>query len=191
MAQHTFDASGASGLEDESRHEYLSVDELLKLLDPDPADVVADLGSGTGFYTRPVAEYVDRIVAIDLQPAMHAAFDEYGVPVNVDRVTATIESLPVRTNALDAVFSTMTYHEFADERALSELHRALIPGGRLAIADWTAAGERHRGPPLDERFDARMVAAHLERAGFAVERAQDRRETLVVAATRPGPSRQS
>jgi ubiquinone/menaquinone biosynthesis C-methylase UbiE len=191
MGHHTFDPDSARRLEDDTRYAYLSVDELLGLFDPESNDVVADLGSGTGFYTRSIAPHVRRIVAADLQPAMHTAFEEFGIPTNVDRVTATAGHLPVQTDRLDAVYSTMTYHEFASEGALGELARVLAPGGRLAIADWSAEGAGQRGPPVEERFDAETVAEHFRAIGFAVERATDRRETLVVAARVPETSRQS
>ncbi|WP_181687182.1 class I SAM-dependent methyltransferase [Halorhabdus salina] len=191
MGHHTFDPAGARRLEDDTRYAYLSVDELLALFEPDPADVVADFGSGTGFYTRSIAPHVARIVAADLQPAMHAAFAEFGIPENVDRVTATAGQIPIRTDQLDAVYSTMTYHEFAGEAALAELARVLAPGGRLAIADWSAEGAGQRGPPVEERFDAETVVEQLSEAGFTINRTADRRETLVVAARLPETSRQS
>lgn len=192
MDQHTFDPGGADHLEDVSRYAYLSIDELLAAIDPDPDATVADLGSGTGFYTRSVAPHVGRILAIDLQADMHAAFADHGVPVNVDRVTAIVDAVPVRTDALDGVYSTMTYHEFAGADARAELARIVRPEGRLAIADWSAAGTGERGPPLSGRYDAATVAEHLEDAGFDVDRAVDRRETLVVVARNAvGTTRQS
>ncbi|WP_135662671.1 class I SAM-dependent methyltransferase [Halorhabdus rudnickae] len=192
MGHHTFDADGAERLEDESRYAYLSVDELLGALDPGADDPVADLGSGTGFYTRSIAPHVGRILAVDLQPTMHAAFGEYGVPANVHRVTATIGAVPVRTDALAGAYSTMTYHEFASDAALAELGRLLENDGRIVIADWSASGAGDRGPPLSERYDAETVGRHFEDHGFDVDRVADRRETLVVAARNAAePTRQS
>jgi len=192
MGHHTFDADGAARLEDESRYAFLSVDELLSALDPRPGDLVGDLGSGTGFYTRPMASHVAGVLAVDLQPEMHAAFAEYGVPDGVDRVTATVDAMPVRTDALAGAYSTMTYHEFAGADAVAELARVVEPGGRIVIADWTATGTGDRGPPLSARFDAETVASHFAEQGFRVDRAEDRRETLLVVGNAPAePTRQS
>jgi SAM-dependent methyltransferase len=191
MGHHTFDPDGAARLEDETRYAYLSVDELLAALDPTANDRIGEIGSGTGFYTRALAPYVGTIVAVDLQPAMHAAFAEYGLPATVDRVTAAVEAMPIRTDALAGTYSTMTYHEFAGDDALEELARIVEPGGRIVIADWTATGEGSRGPPLSERYDADTVAKQFSEHGFDIERADDRRETLVVVVHSPGPTRQS
>ncbi|MFB6184249.1 MAG: class I SAM-dependent methyltransferase [Haloarculaceae archaeon] len=182
MGFHTFDAERAANLNDPARYEYLSVDELLALLTPAPDDRVLDLGSGTGFYTDDVAAHVGSVVGVDVQATMHRRYRARGVPSNVDLVTAEASALPFADGVFDAVFSTMTYHEFADEVALAELRRVLGPDGRLAIGDWTAAGKGARGPPLIERFDAATATDHLRDAGFDVVRAVDRRETFVVAA---------
>lgn len=188
MTEHTFDATRAGRLEDESRYAYLSVDEVFGALEPAGDDRIVDLGSGTGFYTRPIAAHVGRIVALDVQPAMHRAFGDYGVPSNVDRITGAVSAMPIPSGALHGAISTMTYHEFAGAEALRELHRVLEPGARVVIADWSASGTGDRGPPLTERYDAPTVVTALETAGFTVDRAADRRETWVVVARRPAES---
>ncbi|WP_136715478.1 class I SAM-dependent methyltransferase [Halorientalis salina] len=184
MGFHTFDVSRADALEDPSRYEFLSVDELLALLDPQLDDTIADLGSGTGFYTDAIAPYVETLYAVDVQAAMHDAYREKGAPENVDFVTAEVQDLPFDDDALDGAVSTMTYHEFASPEASAELARVIAPGGRLAIADWTAAGEGIEGPPVDERYNAQTATEHLEAVGFEVVSAQDRRETFVLEAQR-------
>jgi len=183
MGYHTFDSDRADRLEDPTRFKYVSIDELLALFAPPSDSVVADLGSGTGFYTDEIAPYVGHVQAVDVQEAMHEQYRENGVPENVALVTAEVADLPFEDGALDGVVSTMTYHEFASDGALSELARVCRPGASVGIADWTAAGAGERGPPLDERFDADATANAFEQAGFSVERAQDRRETFVLSAT--------
>ncbi|MFB6172222.1 MAG: class I SAM-dependent methyltransferase [Haloarculaceae archaeon] len=184
MGFHTYDVERASALEDPTRYQYLSVDELLALFEPGLDQVVADLGSGTGFYTDDVAPYAQTVYAVDLQAEMHDRYREKGLPDNVDPVTAAVSDLPFADDELDGAFSTMTYHEFASEAALAELARVVRPGGRLGIGDWSAAGEGRTGPPTDERFAAAAVREGLEGAGFTVQRADERRETFVVSARR-------
>ena len=185
MGFHTYDVERADALEDRSRYAYLSVDELLALFDPAPDDEIADLGSGTGFYTDDVAPYAGTVHAVDVQAEMHEKYREKGLPGNVETVTAEVADLPFADDALDGAFSTMTYHEFATEAALDELARVLAPGGAFGIGDWTAAGDGAEGPPLSERFDAAAAESALEAAGFEIERAEDRRETFVVSARLP------
>jgi ubiquinone/menaquinone biosynthesis C-methylase UbiE len=182
MGFHTYPMERADNLEDSWRYEFCSVEELLALFDPAPGDAIADLGSGTGFYTDDIAPYAARVYAIDVQEAMGDYYREKGLPETVETVTAEIADLPFAEGALDAAFSTMTYHEFADEDSLAELVRVLGPDGRVGIVDWSAAGTGEEGPSLDERFDLDRAVSDLEAQGFEITHSSARRETFVLAA---------
>ena len=185
MGFHTFDADKAAGLEEEGRrYQSVSRDELVGALELTGTETVADLGSGTGFYTDDVAPYAGQVYAVDIQPEMHDFYAEKGVPESVDLVTSGVDELPFDDDALDGAFSTMTYHEFASDGSLAELARVIRPGGRLAIFDWSADGEGRRGPPVDERYAASEAADALENAGFEIVTEGMRPETFVVVAVR-------
>lgn len=180
---HTFDPDRSDALEDPSRYRFCSRDELVDLLGVDGDEAVGDLGSGTGFYVADVAPHVETLYGLDVQPAMHAKFAAKGVPGNVELVTAEAADLPLADDRLDLLFSTMTFHEFAGTGALSEAARVLVDGGRFVAVDWTAAGAGEAGPPLGHRLDLASAVEHVEGEGFAVERARERLETFVLAAT--------
>lgn len=184
MGFHTFDVDRAEKLDDPDRFRYCSAEELLALVRPAPTDTVADLGSGTGFYTDVVAPHVATCYAVDLQSEMHDLYREKGVPENVELVTCGVAEMPFDDDALDAAFSTMTYHEYAEDEALAELSRVVAPGGRVVTVDWTRGGGTEGGPPTDERFTLADCAAHLEDAGFRVDRGSTRNETFVCVAVR-------
>ncbi|WP_408960072.1 class I SAM-dependent methyltransferase [Natrinema sp. 74] len=191
MGFHTFPTERAASLEDPGRYRYCSREELLAMLEPSADGVVADLGSGTGFYADDVAPFVDTLYAVDVQPAMHDYYREKGVPDAVEFVTAEVSSLPFDDGHLDGAYSTMTHHEYAspaadgaDDGALAELARVIRPGGRLVTVDWSADGEGDDGPPVEERFSLADATAGLEAAGFEIERARERPETIAIVATR-------
>jgi ubiquinone/menaquinone biosynthesis C-methylase UbiE len=185
MGFHTFDADNAGRLEDPAkRYQSVSREELLGALALTGEETLADLGSGTGFYTDDVAPYAKRVYAVDIQPEMHEFYREKGVPENVDLVTSGIEELPFETDELDGAFSTMTYHEFASEAAFGELARVIRPGGRLVIVDWSADGDGQSGPPVDERYIASDAASALGEAGFEIVSQSTRPETFVVIAVK-------
>ncbi|EMA54172.1 class I SAM-dependent methyltransferase [Halococcus thailandensis] len=183
MGHHTFDADRADKLEDAGRrYRYVSGEELLWALAPDSSDTVADLGSGTGFFTDVVAPHADTVYAIDVQEAMHDHYAEKGLPDTVEPVTTGIEELPFEDGSIDGAFSTMTYHEFASDDALGELRRVLTGSGRLAIVDWSGEGLGERGPPLDERYTVETASGSLREHGFTIEHTFTRPETFLLIA---------
>lgn len=119
--------------------------------------MIAEFGSGTGFYTDDTAPAADYVYAVDIQDVIHDYYREKGVPENVDLMISGVADLPFETDSLDATFSTMTYHQFASEEALREIARVLKPAGRLVITDWAASGTGDHGPPVDERFTAALA----------------------------------
>ena len=182
MAFHTFDVGRADALEEPSRYRFCSREELLDLLSLSPSDVVADLGSGTGFYTNEVAPFVETLYAVDVQSEMHELYREKGLPDVVETVTAEVGDLPFADDTLDAAFSTMTYHEFATPESLAELARVVRPGGRVVTVDWSARGPGEDGPPTDERYDLGHAVSSFADAGFRTTHAVERRETFVSVA---------
>ncbi|WP_394742601.1 class I SAM-dependent methyltransferase [Natronococcus roseus] len=191
MGFHTFPLERADELEDPSRYRYCSREELLELLAPTAEEAVADLGSGTGFYTDDVAPFAGTVYAVDVQSAMHDRYREKGAPENVEFVTSGVSTLPFAEDELDGAFSTMTHHEYAtppgsdsSDGALEELARVLRPGGRLVTVDWSGDGDGEDGPALEERFSLEEAVDGLEAAGFEVETARDRPETFALVAVR-------
>ena len=183
---HTYPLERAPALEDSSRFRYCSREELLEGLSPSEGDVVADLGSGTGFYTREVAPFVGRIYALDAQPGMHAHLHRGGCPSNCHPIVADLASIPLPRDHLDGAFSTMTHHEYAHSAVFGEIARVLAPGGRLVTVDWSASGDGEDGPPVEERLSPEAARDQLVDAGLAVRAVRRRPETFVLLAS-PAP----
>ena len=184
MGFHTFDPASADRLEDPTRFRFLSREELLQALSVPKDATVADLGSGTGFYTDEVAPRAGTVYGVDVQTEMHDRYREKGVPGNVRLVTADVNDLPFDDGDLDAAFSTMTYHEFAADESLEELARVVRPGGRVVTLDWSRSGTGADGPPMDERFALADAVERFESAGFRTVEASSRKETFVHIARR-------
>ncbi len=184
MGFHTFPIDRADNLEDPSRYRFCSREELLSLLDPGSDYAVADLGSGTGFFTDDVAPFVETAYAVDVQAEMHDFYREKDAPENVEFVTADVSSLPFDDDHLDGAYSVVTHHEYATDDAMAELARVLRPGARLVTVDWSSDGTGDDGPSLDERFGLGETVDQLERAGFTVVSARNRPETFAVVARR-------
>ena len=185
MGFHTFDAEQAAELDRTERYRWVSAEELIGPLVGTDAAVVADLGSGTGFYTDDVAPHVETVYGVDVQPEMHDRHRRKGPPENVELVASDVTELPFADDELDGAFSTMTYHEFASDAAVAELARVVKPGGVVVTFDWAGDGAGEHGPPVEERFTTADAVASFEAAGFDVASASARTETLRVVARAP------
>jgi arsenite methyltransferase len=110
----------------------------------EPGERVLDLGSGAGTDSLIAAQMVGadgRVTGIDMTPQMlakaRAAAAEMGA-ANVEFVESEAEQLPFADATFDVVVSNGVIDLIPDKDAVfSELHRVLVPGGRLQIADVT------------------------------------------------------
>jgi len=178
MGFHTFDADKAERLErPEARYRWVSAEEIIGALTAERADraaaTVADLGAAPAS-TPTMLHLTSRPSTASTCRPRCTRSTAKGVPENVDLVESDVAVLPFDDGDLDAAFSTMTYHEFASDDAIAELARVILSDGRLALFDWSAAGDGDHGPPADERFAANDAVEALEAAGFDVISASER-----------------
>jgi ubiquinone/menaquinone biosynthesis C-methylase UbiE len=110
---------------------------------PNPLDVVAaaveevapavvvDVGCGDGDLAARLARRGRVVRALDIAPAMVEAARARGV----DATVGDARALPLADGSVDcAVAAWMLYHVPEPERALAEICRVLVPGGRLVAA---------------------------------------------------------
>jgi len=105
---------------------------------------VLDLGSGAGTDSLVAAQMVGpggSVTGVDMTPEMLAkargAAEQLRVS-NVEFVEGEIERLPFPEACFDVVISNGVIDLVPDKDAVfSEIHRVLVPGGRIQIADVT------------------------------------------------------
>jgi predicted methyltransferase len=126
-----------------------------------PGDIVADIGAGTGLFTRLFAERVGpggRVYAVDISDTfikniMRAA--KHNGYTNIEGVVNNDRDVLLPMAAIDTAFLVDTYHHFEYPRSmLSSIHASLKPGGVLIIIDFQR----------DPRHSSRWVMGHV-RAG--------------------------
>jgi ubiquinone/menaquinone biosynthesis C-methylase UbiE len=120
---------------------------------------IADIGCGKGRFARIVKErWPDaRVVAVDLAEAMLAH-----VPADIERVAASMTSLPVASDAVDAAYATESLEHAVDiPAAVAELARIVKPGGRIVIIDKNAEAWGRLNTPEWERWFGRKELERL------------------------------
>ncbi|MFC9820662.1 class I SAM-dependent methyltransferase [Streptomyces erythrochromogenes] len=102
-----------------------------------PGDRVLDAGCGTGRALGALRAAVGpegTVLGVDLTPQMLAAARRAGRAAEGALLLADVARLPLRDEALDAVFASGLVAHLPDPAAnLRELSRVVRPGGRLAL----------------------------------------------------------
>ena len=127
----------------ESREIYAQRKEVVAAMKLKPGMAVADIGAGTGLFTRLFAAEVGdkgKVYAVDIAPKfiehIEKTSKEAGLK-NVVGVVCTPISTKLPPESVDVVFVCDTYHHFEFPfRTLQSIHDALKPGGQLVVIDF-------------------------------------------------------
>ena len=138
---------------------------------------ILEVGAGTGANLSHYPSTVEKLVLTEPDPHMRRRLAARGAEV----VDASAEALPFADGSFDAVVCTLVLCTVGDpDRALGELHRVLVPGGKLVFLEHVAAEEgtrrrrwQHRIDPLWNRVMgnchlARRTEESIARAGFRI-----------------------
>jgi ubiquinone/menaquinone biosynthesis C-methylase UbiE len=139
---------------------------------PKPAAIL-DVGCGTGRLLRSAEQRFPPCALEGVDPATEMVKHAQAVLPARSRIRfqkASAEKLPFRNDQFDLVFSTLTFHHWADQRqGIAEVARVLTPTGRWLLADFVASGLaryvrrllRMRQFPERAQLDAMLQAAGL------------------------------
>jgi len=154
-------------------------EELIASLNILPGATVADIGSGTGYFTWRLAQQVGpkgKVYAVDVQESM---LDETRKTVqahkmtNVEYVLATATSPRLPERSVDFAFIAYAYHEFADPDAtMSVIRRALKPGGRILILEYAKESNIAPASPL-HKMSFEEIRREIEPMGFTIDQLLD------------------
>jgi ubiquinone/menaquinone biosynthesis C-methylase UbiE len=158
----------------ESREIYTQRSEIIKASKFKPGMAVADIGAGTGLFSRLIAKEVGptgKVYAVDIAKAFleHIAktAKEEGLK-NIETVQCDQVSCKLPENAVDAVFICDTYHHFEfPQRTLATIHKALKPGGQLILIDFKRIpGTSSEWTLKHVRAGQEVFTAEIRAAGF-------------------------
>lgn len=173
MMNRRFDARLAERLDAPERLTWLPAGEVVAALDVKPAEVIADIGAGTGYFALPLAEATGHrgmVYAVDSQEPMLKILREKLLSRglgNIETVFAEADATFLSSALCDLVFFANVWHEFPDRSAvLRESRRILKNLGRISILDWSPEVAPEHGPPLNHRLSAQSAIGELQAAGF-------------------------
>ncbi len=162
----------------EGREAYTHRKEIVAACHLKPGMAVADVGAGTGLFTRLFAKEVapnGKVYAADIAENFLKHIEETcrdaGLK-NVKTVLSKVDSSELPPDSVDLVFLSDVYHHFEfPQKTLATLHRALKSGGRLAIVDYRRVqGKTPEWLMKHIRAGQEVFRREIEEAGFKLDR---------------------
>lgn len=158
----------------ESREVFARRKEIVEALRLEPTDIIADIGAGTGLFTRMFASQVGpdgRVIAVDIAQKflnhVEVTCRELGLS-NVETLLCKDDSTELPPESVDVAFICDTYHHFEfPQKTMTSLRNALKPGGRVIVIDFKRIeGESTEWTMSHVRAGQEVFEAEIVSAGF-------------------------
>jgi 3-mercaptopyruvate sulfurtransferase SseA/precorrin-6B methylase 2 len=160
--------------EAESREIFARRKEIVAACGLRPGMAVADVGAGTGLFTRLFAREVGprgKVYAVDIAPKFIEHIEKTCKEADIANVTGVVcaaDSVKLPPESIDRAFICDTYHHFEFPfRTMASIHRALRPGGRVIVIDFHRIfGKSRAWVLLHVRAGQEVVVKEIESSGF-------------------------
>ncbi|HDH00900.1 MAG TPA: class I SAM-dependent methyltransferase [Nitrospirae bacterium] len=154
----------------------LKVSEVVKSLNLKQGDVIADIGAGTGYFTRLFAKAVGplgKALGLDIEPSMVKHMKEDAQKLGLKNYEARVvktDDPELKPGSVDVVFMCDTYHHIEDRvNYLKQMSKGLKTDGRVVIVDFyknSPVGPQDPGHKLAEK----VVLEEFRQAGYSLIR---------------------
>ncbi len=164
--------------ESKERDKWQEPDRVIEALNLKPGSVVADIGAGTGYFTRRFSQAVGaegKVYAIDSEPAMADYLRKEVKEKGLKNVTVRLVkpgSADLEPQSVDRIFFCVVLHH-VDNRIeyLRKLSGALKPEGRIVLIDFKPNSPV--GPPPAHRILEEEAKEEFRQAGYRVVKEYD------------------
>lgn len=166
-------------LERPERDKDQKPDEVVKALNLDRYMTIADIGAGSGYFTRKFVWAVQdkgMVYAVDIEPVLlkynEEMADHLHTPYNAKFVVAKEDDPLLPPKSVDLVFVCNTYHHL-EKRAdyFTRVKAALAKNGRVAIIDfWTDGRAGDLGFSPDHLVARETVVKEMTAAGYRLSK---------------------
>lgn len=131
-------------LERPERDSYQKPAQVIEALGLKPGMAVADIGSGSGYFTRRFVEAVTetgKVYAVDVEPEMleyaRNSVEHMHMAFNAEFILARPDNPKLLFESVDLIFVCNTFHHLEDRSVyFTNVKSSLKPGGRIAIVDF-------------------------------------------------------
>jgi len=169
-------------LDSAERDQYQKPIQVIEALKLKPGQAVADLGSGSGYFTRRLVGAVTeagKVYAIDVEPEMLRYAEDSLVhmhaPYSAEFILARADSPKLPVESVDLIFVCNVFHHLEDRTTyFRNVRSALKLGGRIAIIDFyhdERSGDL--GFSKEHLVPRDTALAEMTAAGYRLEREHD------------------
>lgn len=158
--------------DDPARDAWQKPAEVIAALKFAPDAVVADIGSGTGYFAVRLARALPRgrVYGVDVEPQMVRFLNARAARESLGNLSshAAGQDGPNLPAQVDLALVVDTYHHIPRRsRYFERLKSALRAGGRVAIIDFKL--DSPTGPPVKHRIPPEQVKVEMERVGYRLQ----------------------
>lgn len=153
------------------RDRWQRPEQVLDSLGIEKGDRVADLGSGSGYFTLRLAEAVGPagvVYAVDVDSLMNESVLRRAAKKGITNITAIVARVDdplLPPQGVDLIFTSNTYHHIDNRADYFERAKSYLrPGGRIAILDYNSKGWLLR--TLDHSTPKEVILKEMEKAGY-------------------------
>ncbi len=163
---------GGAWLERSEREDEERPDDVIKAMELKETDVVADVGCGTGYFTRRIAKLIPKgkIYAVDIQPPMIEEVKKTMQKENLTNIVPIVnepEDPKLPKGQVDWILLVDVYHEFQNPKPmLAKMLESLSPNGRVALVEYRGEGDTAKHIRAEHRMSIKQVLAEWNPAGF-------------------------
>jgi ubiquinone/menaquinone biosynthesis C-methylase UbiE len=155
----------AKVLEDPKRDSWQHPHQVITALGIKPGDIIADIGSGSGYFTRRFVMHSAKVYAVDINAKLLEVVKK-NAPANVETILAQPDDPKLPPASVDLVFFCNVLHHIENRPAYyQKLAQALKPGGRIVNIDFHKR-ELPVGPPVRMKLTEDEVIREFRAAGF-------------------------
>ena len=175
-----------------NRDDWQQPQKVIAALKIQPGAIVADLGSGGGYFTFRLAEAAGptgKVYAVDVDQDMIDLITKTAkekAASNIEPILAKPNDPMLPKPGADLIFTSNTYHHIDNRLAyFANLRQYLRPGGSVAIIDfdrraWLEGLLRHYTP-------SEFIKREMEQAGYTLQQEYDflDRQSFLIFTAKP------